>query len=412
MGPDADIDPNTAEGEQSLEELPLFAYEEVPPTEKTREEIVAEKLAMLKRFVYAAKASPESDGSGAEVYLDTCERIHKSAYMKFPVAGVARDLRAERETVNLAYAGLGKKGAVALAAALRINAAASSLVLTGNYMTPSAAIEVVRAISESRAVTSLDLSQNRLGAVELIAGGGAAVRGGAVVNELLGQTSTLMYLSLRANLLTDTDVTLFADTLSENVNLHSIDLSDNKLGPSAAVALAGMLSHNGDLRIINLESSQFGPAASRQLLADGLLQNNTIKAFNLSSCGLDDACAQLIARIISENATEEITIANNRISGAGAEVIAKALSTESSLTSLVMDGNNLGESGCAALVTAAAACMGADRTLRLLSLQHCGCSAEIEEAYRRTGRAPTYSGVRPADSGIRVSEGFGDMTVS
>lgn len=407
-----------AEGrEESHEELPIFAYEEVPPVVKSREEVIAEKLAALKRFSYVSKEAPESDASGAAVYLDVCERIHKASYMRFPTTSVAGDLRAERETIDLTHAGLGSKGAVALAAALRVNSAASSLVLTGNYIAPSAAQEIVRAISESRFVTSVDFSVNALGSAELvpapISGGHVTrtpARGGSVINELLGQGSTITYLSLRGNHLSDSDLALFADTLAENVNLLSIDLSDNKLGSSAALTLAGVLSRNSDLRTINLEWNQFGPAACRALLAEGFLQNNTIKSFNLSACGLDDTSAQLIARIISENATEEIMIANNRISATGAEVIAKALSPDSSLASLVMDGNNIGDVGCLALVSAATAAAGGHGgvgTLRLLSLQHCGCSPELEERFRGGGESAEH-----ADAVIRVSEGFSPVVFS
>lgn len=428
---EADGKPNDG-GEDSWETLPIFAYEEIPPIVKTREEIVAEKLAALRRFQYEPEEAPENDGSGASVYLDVCRRIHKATYMKFPTTSIANDLRAERETLDFSHARLGTKGAVALAAALRVNAAATSLVLTGNAITPSAGLEIVRAVNESRFITSLDFSVNALGKTELLSsrsGAGVPVRGGAVINELLGLGSVISHLSLRGNHLTDSDVALFADTLSENVNLLSLDLSDNKLGPSAAATLAGVLSRNSDLRTINLEWNQLGSTACRMLLADGFLQNNTIKSFNLSACGLDDASAQLIARIISENATEEITIANNRLSSTGAEVIAKALLPDSSLTSLVMDGNNIGDSGCRALVAAAAACLGlgdeaaasgfaaaassSGKTFRLLSLQHCGCSAEMEEKYSASCCAENTSGRRCEQtySGLRISEGFGNMVL-
>jgi hypothetical protein len=360
---------------RSSSQLPLVGFEEEAPRFKSQDEILAERLAALKEFQYDTPTDPEGDETGAQAYLAACTEMEKASGMKGPAQSVAKDIAANDAVLDLSYAGLGVKGCFALAAALRVNSAVQSLILVGNFITPSAAQEVVLAINEIHTVHALNLSKNRLGRVEAMRKGSensTNVTGGTVVNQALAPGGMLRTLSLRENHLGDTDVATFADTLAENVTLQELDLSYNCIGYAGASELAKVLSRNGDLRVLNLEWNPLRTAGAYLLLSEGLLQNNTIKQCNLSSCGLDDKCGQLVARVVSENAIEEVIVANNRITHVGAETIARALPSTSALTTLVMDGNPLGDEGSAALLDAALS--GSVATLRVLSLQHCSCS--------------------------------------
>lgn len=353
----------------------LMAFEEEPPRSRPPEEMLAERLQALRRYQYEIPADPESDASGASAYLAVCAELANATGTRGPTSSIAKDLTAEGEDLDLSYAGLGVTGCAALAAALRVTSAVQTLILVGNYMTPSAALEVVRAINDTRSVQVLNLSKNQLGRAEAMRKGAdnlAAITGGVVVNEALAPSSTLRSLTLADNHLSDTDIAAFADTLAENVTLHELDLSYNRIGFVGASELAKVLSRNGDLRVLNIEWNPLRAAGAQLLLSDGLLQNNTIKQCNFSSCGLDDKCGQLLARVVSENAIEEVVVANNRIGRIGAEAIAKALPSTSALTTLVMDGNPIGDAGSTALLDAATS--GNVATLRLLSLQHCSCN--------------------------------------
>ncbi|KAK7195277.1 putative leucine-rich repeat protein [Novymonas esmeraldas] len=353
----------------------LIAYEEEVPRPKPPEETLAERLQTLRRYQYAIPDDPDSDSSGASAYLAVCSELARTTGVKGPTGSIARDLAAESEVLDLSYAGLGVKRCAALAAALRVTSTVQSLILVGNYITPSAALELVRAVSETRSVQSLNLSKNQMGRAEVMRSGTdnlAAISGGAVVNEALAPGGALRSLTLADNHLGDTDVAAFADTLAENITLHELDLSYNRIGFVGATELAKVLSRNGDLRVLNMEWNPLRAAGAQLLLSEGLLQNNTIKQCNLSSCGLDDKCGQLVARVVSENAIEEVIVANNRIGRVGAEAIARALPSTSALTTLVMDGNPIGDAGSMALLDVALS--GGAATLRLLSLQHCSCN--------------------------------------
>lgn len=394
----------SALGESSSEIQCLYSYEEEPPVAvKTKEEIIVEKLQALKGFQYDIPVDPDSDPSGRLAYLATCERIDKISGMKGLTTSIARELTGEKEVLDLSYAGLGVKGCTALAAALRVTTSIHTLVLTGNFITPSAALELIYAINDTRTVQKLDLSKNQIGQVGEMQRGidNTSIYGGAVVNEALTQGSALTKLCLRDNNLGDVDVSRFSDTLAENVVLQQLDLSYNRLGYVGATEMAKVLSRNGDLREINLEWNPLRAVGCQYLLSEGLLQNNTIKLCNLSSCGLDDKCSQLIARVVSENAIEEVIIANNRISHVGAEYIAKALPSTSALSVLVMDGNPIGDIGCSALLDVAI--NGEVKTLHRLSLQHCNCATATEER----GRSASNSNLV-----IHISEGCDKATLS
>ncbi|CCW60955.1 unnamed protein product [Phytomonas sp. EM1] len=386
---------------ESSVQVPLFAYEEELPVAKTREEIMADKLRKLRCFSFPIPETPDCDASGALVYIDTYKKFQDQTdknvdYSDYPMIGVPSDLRNCNDVLNLSYAGLGTQGSFALAAALRVNSSIQTLILSNNYITTSGAMAIIDAIIESRNVTEVNLSSNRIGAPETYPGVNASLRGGDVINKLISSGSIITKLSLRDNYISDTDLEIFSETLAENITLQHLDLSYNKLGHLGAIELAKVLSRNADLREINLERNTFGAAGCQILLAQGFLFNNTIKSFNLSACGLDDACASLVSRIISENATEEIIIANNRISATGADSITKGIVATTSLATLVLDGNYLGDDGCSKLVNVATS--GVLKTLNLLSLQHCGCSAATEA---RSQKVSASNG-----SCIRVSEGF------
>ncbi|KAG5501481.1 hypothetical protein JKF63_03310 [Porcisia hertigi] len=368
----------SASGEHELSssssQLVLVAYEEEAPRCRPPEEVLVERLQALKRYQYAIPDDPDSDASGASAYLAVCAEIARATGVNGPTNSIAKDLATESEVLDLSYAGLGVKRCAALSAALRVTSAVRSLILVGNYITPSAALMIVRAINETRSVESLNLSKNQLGRVETMRKGVDSlipISGGAVVDEVLAPGCSLRSLTLSNNSLGDTDIAAFADTLAENITVHELDLSYNRIGFVGATELAKVLSRNGDLRVLNVEWNPLRAAGAQILLSEGLLLNNTIKQCNLSSCGLDDRCGQLVARVVSENAIEEVIIANNRIGRVGAEAIAKNLPATSALTTLIMDGNPIGDAGSSALLDAVLS--GNVPTLQVMSLQHCSC---------------------------------------
>lgn len=388
--------------EDSRSFVTLYAYEEEAPIVKTAEEILAEKLAELKGYDYPSNsvADPTWDETGATAYRNVCDEIHKISFMKFPNSAVLVELSKASETLDLSFVGLGEKGCYALAAALQMNAHAQTLILVGNYITPVAAQQIARALADTHQITSLDLSKNQIGKVDMPRtsdtrySNAVPTKGGSVVDELLGEGSVITHLYLRDNHLTDMDISLFAETLSENVHLQVLDLSSNRIGQLGAAELAKILARNADMRDINLEWNNFGTNGCMNILANGFLNNNTIKTFNMGSCGLEDSCASLLARVMDENAVEEIYIANNRIGPSGAAAIAKGMQTSSSLTVLVLDGNPLGEAGCKSILDVAL--VGGCQTLTRLDMLNCGCTPETEKRVREENNGTAV---------IRVSEG-------
>nr|CCC52708.1 conserved hypothetical protein, fragment [Trypanosoma vivax Y486] len=345
---------------------PLVAYEEVAPA-KTKQQLIEEQLSELEKYAF----------EGTD---------------EFPTHSVAKGFCEGKESLDVSYFSIGRKGSIALAAALRVNLSIKKLTLVNNSITPLGAMEIARALSETKTVVHLDLGQNLLG----IRCPGEDIRGGAVITELLKTGNVLKSLSLRDNKLTDQHVAEFAEAAIDNTELGYLDLSFNCIGYLGAVELANIISRNADLQEVNLEWNPFQTIGSHHILGEGLLLNNTIKRFNLSWDGLDDACAQLVGRIISENYIEEIVIAHNRIGPAGAEHIAKGLLNSSALATLILDDNPLQSEGCAALLRV----VGDASTLRQLGLQQCRCGPEIVEEANRIRRE-----VRP-DVDVIVSDGY------
>ncbi|CCW71068.1 unnamed protein product [Phytomonas sp. Hart1] len=392
-------DQNDEMGHSSTE-FPVSNSEIELSMTKIREKVIDDKLRALQGFSFPTPETPDSDPSGALVYIETYKKSYQSDKdvdsSDYPMIGVPSDLRNSNDILDLSCAGLGTRGSFALAAALRVNSSIQILILLNNYITTSGALAIVNAIIESRNVTEVNFFSNHIGAVESLPGVNYSLRGGDVIKKLIYSGSLITKLSLGDNHLSDADLQILSETLAENITLQHLDLSYNKLSYIGAIELAKVLSRNADLREINLEWNHFGAAGCQILLSQGFLFNNTIKSFNLSACGLDDTCAVLVSRIISENATEQIIIANNRISAAGVDSIIKGIVATTSLTTLVLDGNYLGDDGCSKLLNTATS--GAFKTLTLLSFQHCGCSAATE--------ARSQNAAMPDGFCIRVSEGY------
>eukprot|EP01012_Entosiphon_sulcatum_P013036 TRINITY_DN18305_c2_g1_i1.p1 TRINITY_DN18305_c2_g1~~TRINITY_DN18305_c2_g1_i1.p1 ORF type:complete len:430 (-),score=74.62 TRINITY_DN18305_c2_g1_i1:1102-2391(-) len=303
-----------------------------------------EMLEELENFAFPAEEQPDEDSSGRLAYVKKCQEFD---FFMWPINSITEKF--DSEILALPHAGLGDKGAIALAESLKINTRIHDVALVDNWITPKGALALLEAITHATNITRLDLSENRLGYRGGHIGSDTV---GASLQNLLKVNSALIELSLRANKLGDKDVTAICDGLCENFSLHALDISYNEIGPPAGEAVGVMLSTNGDLRELNLEWNQLRNQGTLAVL-NGLKQNNVLKRISLAWCGLSDRGGIAVGEVLHGNTSlEEVDVSHNRISELGAMKIAEGLTENAAIKRLNLSFNPLRDDGCAAIVAA------------------------------------------------------------
>lgn len=338
----------------------------------TAEQILEAQLAELETYQFPRQIEPEEDPSGKLAYVSTCKKLG----MMFPIDSVID--RFDKEQLVLDHAGLGDKGAQALAEAIRINSNIVELSLVDNWITPKGAEPLIVSLCNSKSIRRVDFSDNRLG----VQGSVVDINAGILIKSLVTKNSIITELILRNNKLSDKDIEQIADGVNDNVTLQSLDLSYNEIQYRGAVAISRILSHNSELRELNVEWNAFRTAGSFVILNEGLVSNNTIKRFNLAWNGIDDDGGVVLGKIIGENAIEEIIASHNKIGMRGAEAIAKGIKSSSALTVLVLDDNPLKDDGCIAIIRA----LRENNTIQRVSLLQTGSGKKVVEETSETLR--------------------------
>ena len=182
--------------------------------------------------------------------------------------------------------------------------------------------------------------------------------------EQSNKTCTLEHIELTNCSIGPVETQHLAQALCVNT---SVDLSDNPLGDEGAKALAEMLGGNGaessgtvntTLEHVDLGHCSIGPVGA-QHLAQALCVNTSVKTLKLSDNPLDDEGAKALAEMLGGNGAESSGTVNNtlehvhlsrcRMGPVGAQHLAHALRLNTSVKTLKLFNNPLGDEGAKAL---------------------------------------------------------------
>jgi len=186
-----------------------------------------------------------------------------------------------------------------------------------------------------------------------------------------------------------------AQALHTNCVLTHLDLSCSILGDEIAVALSEALEINNTLILLNLTGKleaerPIGPSGA-SALARALTKNSTLKTLVLGMNSIKDLGAQAFADALETNSTlTQLDLCRNDIGDLGIEAIFKALQSNHVMTHLVLGGNTIGDSGGEAL---AGALQSPATQLSYLDLARCEVSfvdAEALVAALQTNRSLIY----------------------
>lgn len=256
------------------------------------------------------------------------------------------------------------KGAEALAFALP--SSLQHLDLTSNDLRESAA-EVLAACLKDQQLQRLDLGINRLGdeGAEALA---TALRG----------NDSLTQLDLSRNDLRRPAAEALADALCVNTGLHHLDLARNELRQRGAEALIGALHVNRTLRHLDLADNSVGFKVA-EALAELHKVNQEVEVLleyeaEATSHGDSDGsaafgapvrCKALAADLRSGAMLSTLKLARDELDTEGIQVLADALSINSSVRSLCLEGAELGDFGIQVLAEG----LKRNNSIRILNLR-------------------------------------------
>jgi hypothetical protein len=231
-----------------------------------------------------------------------------------------RTCQSRGEECQLQHYGIGKKGAPALGASLRVNVCMRALGLSDNGLGSEGVRSLVDALlgGGAPALIILDLSQNQAGP-----------DGAAALGELLAeQTKTecgLQTLRFDANVIGDKGAGQLASGLATNRSLRSLHLCRNEVGCEGAGLMAPALAQNATLETLSLEWNQIRADGCRALIS--ACRDAAVTELDLGWNGVrDEACAAISAALRDGSAPlRELKLHNNHVSAEGGAVLCAAL---------------------------------------------------------------------------------------
>ncbi|KAG0196550.1 hypothetical protein BGX28_009996, partial [Mortierella sp. GBA30] len=261
-------------------------------------------------------------------------------------------------TLDLSSNSIGENGAIALSEALKTNSTLTTLHLKRNSIGDNGAVALSEALNTNSTVTTLNLSYNSIGD-----------NGAVALSETLKTNSTLTILDLRNNSIRDDGVVALSEALKTNSTLTTLDLRKNSIGDNgcnkAGSRLCGVYGNvffQAKSTVVRmmfvlfyigvLSAQPAGPVLGLYCcngavaLSEALKINSTVTTLNLSYNSIGDNGAVALSEALKTNSTlTTLDLRNNSIGSYGAVALSEALKTNSTLTVLDLRNNSIGDNG-------------------------------------------------------------------
>eukprot|EP00049_Salpingoeca_infusionum_P001175 m.45804 g.45804 ORF g.45804 m.45804 type:complete len:768 (+) comp10897_c0_seq2:347-2650(+) len=271
------------------------------------------------------RGNPQSDNPLITRYRELCK-----VYDCVPATFFEQNISSTRIAINSRT--IGPKGAQAMAKILE-DCEAEEIALRGNGIGNAGAIAFANTCRESAYLVLLDLSANHIG-----------TEGVTALATMLKENMSLATFVLENNNVLDVDGVKLCDALKENNQLRVLRLAHNRIGSIAAAKFGDLLAANKALVELDLSYNCLQDRGG-VLLARGLGQNTSLKRLLLDANGIGDGAATAIASALPSTGIELLSLAHNRIGLAGAKALAPAIRASSTLTTIILDYNNIPPEG-------------------------------------------------------------------
>jgi len=228
---------------------------------------------------------------------------------------------------------------------------------------PAAAAIIAQLLRNNYCFGQLELGTNLLGD-----------RGAAILAKTLSKSINLVHLGLCNNDISPEGTATVLRALANNQSLTSLDVSSsegqhrNRLAVVGCEAMAQLLSRNHVLAHLNIAGTGVGPDGL-QHITEKFRGNTTLLTLNLGNNGLVGKCIEDFIRAVVGSKLRVLSLAGNKLGAAGSECVALLLQGEyrgyCPLLSLDLSKSDINHQGAAKLYSA----LSRNSTLKHLSLE-------------------------------------------
>ncbi|KAL3912457.1 MAG: hypothetical protein SGPRY_008334, partial [Prymnesium sp.] len=242
--------------------------------------------------------------------------------------------------LDLSFTPLGPSGAARLSQAL-ISRPIRGLNLTWSAVGPASITELARGIRSCPTLITLDISGNWI-----------SDSGALVLVRAIAHSGRLRHLHLRWNGLTANGAASLAEELSKLPSLQTLDLGGNWLLDSGVGRICSSFRLHSAVRRLHLDYTGLGPEGVGQL-ASAMRGNLTLDFLDLSGNSIDDrSLAQLVGALRKHSLQTLHLRLNEKIGDGGAETIARAMRRLPHLEKIDMSGSGISDAGASLLLHA------------------------------------------------------------
>ena len=207
----------------------------------------------------------------------------------------------------------------------------AKLDLSGNNMSEEVADFLASAIASNSSLEDLRLTDNRL-----------TTSGIVTIAKSLSNISTLKYLSVQSNLISEEAADSIASVIKINTGIEELYLGNNKLG-AGALKIIRALKEVSSLKVLDLENNNTSGIIADDLAA--VIDHNSVQKLWLANNDLR-SCASTILQSLSKITTlTNLNLSGNDMSEEVADFLASAIASNSSLEDLRLTDNRLTTSG-------------------------------------------------------------------
>jgi NLR family CARD domain-containing protein 3 len=277
---------------------------------------------------------------------------------------------------------IGDRGATALANAIVPIKSLTRLALWSNSIGDAGVAALAQSVLQNDTLTDLSLGDNKFGLVGLTALAQALKLnkglgelwldqnsidndGAVILAEILQCNTVLKILGLSENKIRDAGATALAEALKINATLAKLFLDKNDIADEGATSILEALTVNTTLMTLELlePEDEVNDAISWSILfpieamvnanKEGIRLIRAKSELDASGGILNAHRAELVAKELTENATIKTLLLNkNYICNRGADHLASALVKNRTLTTIGLNENQIYDDGCKAIAGA------------------------------------------------------------
>ena len=165
----------------------------------------------------------------------------------------------------------------------------------------------------------------------------------------LTRLSMLKHLDISCNEVNDEGAVAIASAITSNVSLQYLLMSDCSMQESGIKKIANALTRISSLLSLDVSLNQITENVELEI-ANAICSNSSINTLRFSNCFLKDGCFHIIKAIQSITTLKTLDLESIIIPNDQAECLSKGFSFNTTLQSLNLSNNNLGEAKLSAIL--------------------------------------------------------------